>query len=102
MIPKKVTVGGKTITTRLVDKKEINNNSGDYDPDKLLISIDQDLAEDEKESTFAHELKHAIHYNANAAQTIGQSKEELLTTMSENIFYQFLKQYTNLFKGRKK
>ena len=53
-------INGYEWTIRMVDRKEINNDDGECNPNKFTISIADDLKGLARITTFVHELVHAV------------------------------------------
>lgn len=90
-IPKRLKIGGHIF--EVDDSKELSENTdADSDTKNLLIRIDKNLPQTQKESELIHEIFHMINVTLDDSE-IGHA---LLDSLSEQ-FYQVLKD-NNLLK----
>lgn len=69
---------------------------GQCDSERYIIRLRSDLSQQAKETTFCHELQHAIRY------TLGHDEHSEIEVDSHgNLLHQFLVQFANAQKGKK-
>jgi hypothetical protein len=71
---------------------------GQCDPNKLIISIDQDLPPEVKRTTFFHEVLHAC---CDYVGIKGEMNEEEYVTRLTNVLYQTLKENPSIIYEQK-
>lgn len=89
-IPKRLKIGGHTFTVQFVDKIPPDDAFGVVHQSKLLIELRNNLPLSQLESTFIHEILHAINYNLT---------EEQVEYMA-NALYQVFKDNKIIFDGK--
>ncbi len=60
IIPKQFQLFGETIKVKQVVKVDKENSLGEFSPETNTIKIKKSLQQDQKESTFYHELMHCL------------------------------------------
>jgi hypothetical protein len=105
MIPKRVKIGGKIVDIDIIENADalqiddISSNWGisRYDENKIILK--RLKSEEEMEETLAHEIKHFFDAISGRKHYL-QSKEvdyELQNVMTDNVFWQFLKDNTDFY-----
>lgn len=88
VIPRKFTLLGETVKVKLVVKVDKEGSWGEYNPNNNTIKILKSLNEEQKQSTFYHELIHCM------TLTLGYPKlyhDEIYTDIMGKALYQILK-----------
>jgi hypothetical protein len=106
MIPNKIVIGGHEVTIRIVDDADLlqqNNSSSNWGMacyESNIIAIKKQPSESVMEESLAHEIKHYLDANSGRKsylQSIEGVDYELQNVMTDNVFWQFLKNNTNFF-----
>ncbi len=107
MIPSEIKIGGKIIKIMVVDNADMlqpdnaSSNWGMARYDEGVIAIKKLKSVDEMQEVLCHEIKHFFDVYAGRKMYL-TSKEvdyELQNVMTDNVFWQFLKDNTNFFNS---
>lgn len=110
MIPRSVFIGGREIVIKVVENSDdlhvddCSSNWGMSKCDMSMIFLKRLQDESQMEQVLCHEIKHFLDYDTARKEylrSIPGLDYELQNSMTDNIFWQFLKNNTSFFNERK-
>ena len=82
VLPKYVDVLGERIKIRV---EPLDDNHGQFDREKMIITIDEDQTLDEIYSAYLHEVLHAAFWISGLSFLLGDKLEEAIVRMLERV-----------------
>ena len=93
---RKIKVGPHVYTVHMADLGALSDNYGTTIESQLQINVDVNMKKSKQDSVLAHEILHALIVEGGARELV-KDNEELLVTILENTFYQFLNENTDFY-----
>ena len=93
---KRVKIGPHVYTVHIADLGALSDNYGTTIESQLQINVDVNIKKSKQDSVLAHEILHALIVEGGARELV-KDNEELLVSILENTFYQFLNENTDFY-----
>ena len=93
---KRVKIGPHVYTVHIADLGALSDNYGTTIESQLQINVDVNMKKSKQDSVLAHEILHALIVEGGAREFV-KDNEELLVSILENTFYQFLNENTDFY-----